>query len=343
MRKWARRKLLLTCKSAGLFDRVRDSAWRQQRLLILCYHGLALEEENGWRPAMFITAARLRERFEILKRDGYHVLPLSVGLQKLRDGDLPARSVVLTFDDGTCDFYKLAWPLLREYGFPATVYQTTYYCSWPMPVFPLICSYLLWKRRDTVLRAMPALGITREVSLGTPQARMAIVEEMASYAEQKGLSVEDKNELAAELAHELAIDYRQLLDRRVLQLMRPDEIAELAAAGINFELHTHRHRTPRERTLFIKEIQENSDMLEAMTRARPSHFCYPGGDYDAMFLPWLAEKGIVSATTVEGGIASIRSRWLLLPRFVDTTGRTGLEFESWLTGLGRLLSPRSVT
>jgi hypothetical protein len=62
-----------------------------------------------------------------------------------------------------------------------------------------------------------------------------------------------------------------------------------------------------------------------------------------MFLPWLTEEGIVSATTVEGGIASTRSQSLLLPRFVDTTGRSALEFESWLTGVGRLLSPRSVT
>jgi hypothetical protein len=37
-------------------------------------------------------------------------------------------------------------------------------------------------------------------------------------------------------------------------------------------------------------------------------------------------------------LASVRSQPLLLPRFVDTTGQTTLEFESWLTGVGALLS-----
>jgi peptidoglycan/xylan/chitin deacetylase (PgdA/CDA1 family) len=35
---------------------------------------------------------------------------------------LPARPVVLTFDDGYRDFFTDAWPILRAYGFSATVY-----------------------------------------------------------------------------------------------------------------------------------------------------------------------------------------------------------------------------
>jgi len=35
---------------------------------------------------------------------------------------LPAKPVVLTFDDGYRDFYTDAWPILRQYGFSATVY-----------------------------------------------------------------------------------------------------------------------------------------------------------------------------------------------------------------------------
>jgi hypothetical protein len=34
----------------------------------------------------------------------------------------------------------------------------------------------------------------------------------------------------------------------------------------------------------------------------------------------------------------MRSQLLLLPRFIDTTAQTALEFESWLTGVGALLS-----
>jgi len=120
--------------------------------------------------------------------------------------------------------------------------------------------------------------------------------------------------------------------------MTPQEISELSANGISFELHTHRHRVPRDQTLFEREIRDNRERLEAITKARTQHFCYPGGDYDRQFLPWLAGEGVVSATTCDPGLSSARAEPLLLPRFVDTTGQTALEFESWLTGVGALIA-----
>jgi hypothetical protein len=337
-----RGSLLRALKAAGVFDRVRDSRWRQRRLLILCYHSLATDEEHLWRPGLFLAPSRLRERFDMLRQGGYHVVSLGEGLERLRSNDLAPRSVVLTFDDGTYDFYKFAYPLLREYGFPATVYQTTYYCSRRMPVYSLICSYMLWKRRESILSAAPSIGIVQDIRLGAPEARQAALSQMVGFADREQLSTEKKNELAAELARLLGVDYQELLRRRILQLMAPEEIAELAAAGISFELHTHRHRTPRDRALFEKEIQDNRDALQAITKTPASHFCYPSGDYDLMFLPWLSEQGIASATTGICGLASRRSKPLLLPRFIDTTGQTTLEFESLLTGVDVLVSARGL-
>jgi len=338
MRKRIRVNLLRALKAAGVFDRLRDSRWRRRQLLILCYHSLAIDEENLWRPALFLAPARLRERFEMLKQGGYHVLPLGEGLERLRRDDLAPRSVVLTFDDGSCDFHKLAYPLLREYGFPATVYQTTHYCSRRMPIYSLICSYMLWKKRAAVLSGATSIGIASDIRLDTPENRQLALGQIVTFADREQLSTEQKNQLAADLARRLGVDYEELLGRRILQLMTPEEIAELAAAGINFELHTHRHRTPRDQALFIREIRNNRDALEAITKTRPTHFCYPSGDYDLMFLPWLAEEGVVSATTCDPGLTSVRSNPLLLPRFIDTTAQTDLEFESWLTGVGALLS-----
>jgi peptidoglycan/xylan/chitin deacetylase (PgdA/CDA1 family) len=320
---------------------MRESRWRQRRLLILCYHGLAIDEENKWRPALFLAPDRLQERFEMLKQGGYNVLPLGEGLDRLRRNDLPPRSVALTFDDGTYDFYRLTYPLLREFRFPATVYQTTYYCSRPMPVYSLICSYMLWKKRDSVLGATPSIGVGQDVRLDQSESRSAALSQILAFADREQFSTEQKNQLAADLAYRLGVDYADLLRRRVLQLMSPVEIAELSTAGINFELHTHRHRTPRDQALFTNEIQDNRAALEAITKKRTRHFCYPSGDYDRMFLPWLDELGIVSATTCDPGLASARSRPLLLRRFVDTSGKTSLEFESWLTGVGDLLSTRA--
>ena len=343
MQKRIRGSLLSTLKSGGIFERVRDSKWRQRQLLILCYHSLALDEENLWRPASFLTPRRLRDRFETLKQGGYNVLNLGDAVERLLRNDLPPRSVVLTFDDGTYDFYKLTYPLLKEYGFPATVYQTSYYCSYRMPIFSLICPYMLWKKRDAVLRAAPSIGIASDISLDSADGRQLGTSQIVAFADSKQLSTEQKNELAGDVAARLGLNYDELLRQRILQLMTPAEIAEIAAAGIDFELHTHRHRMPRDRALFEREIRHNREAIEAMTKNRPVHFCYPSGDYDQMFLPWLVEQGVASATTCDPGLASVRSNSLLLPRFVDTTGQTEIEFESWLSGVGAMLSLGAAT
>jgi peptidoglycan/xylan/chitin deacetylase (PgdA/CDA1 family) len=338
MQKLIRDRLLRALKAGGIFDRVRDSRWRQHRLLILCYHSLALEEENQWRPGLFLAPSRLRERFEMLKQGGYSVLPLGEALNCMRRNTLPPRTVVLTFDDGTYDFYKLTYPLLKEYGFPATVYQTTYYCSRAMPVYSLICSYMLWKQRDAILHAAASIGVMDDVALSSAETRQMVLNQIVAFADRERLSTEQKNDLAAELAHFLGIDYAELLRKRILQLMTLQEIAELATGGVRFELHTHRHRMPRDRSLFEKEIRENRELIATVTGTQPVHFCYTSGEYDSIFLPWLLDQGVLSATTCEPGLASPRSPQFLLPRFIDTSGKSALEFESWLTGVGALLS-----
>jgi peptidoglycan/xylan/chitin deacetylase (PgdA/CDA1 family) len=290
-----------------------------------------------------MQASLFEQRLAVLKQGGYNVLSLGEGLQRLRHGDLPPRSVALTFDDGTCDFYKLAYPLLKKYGFPATVYQTTFYADRALPIFPLVCSYMLWKRRDQSLASNPSIGVPDATVLSSAEARERTVKGMIYFAATRQLSTSQKNEVAAELAGMLGIDFQDLLARRLLQLMNPLEIKELASAGIDFQLHTHRHRTPRDRELFDRELEDNLAVLTTLTESRPVHFCYPSGDYDLQFLPWLTAKGIISATTTVAGLASRRKDPLLLPRFIDTSARTPLEFESWLTGVGALVSKQAVT
>src|SRR5579864_1517506 len=138
--------LLRTLKTAGIFEVVANTRWRTQRLLILCYHGISLEDEHLWRPRLYMPLSMFEERLKSLRTMGCSVLPLAEALRRLQTNDLPPRSVAVTFDDGTYDFYRQAFSLLKNYGIPVTVYQTTYYTDNPMPVFNLICSYMLWKR-----------------------------------------------------------------------------------------------------------------------------------------------------------------------------------------------------
>jgi peptidoglycan/xylan/chitin deacetylase (PgdA/CDA1 family) len=329
-------------RGCGAFALVANSRWRQQRLLILCYHGTSLEDEHLWRPALYMNQDTLRARFAFLERNRYAILRLGEALERLRAGTLPARSIALTFDDGTYDFYRLACPLLQEYGFPATLYLTTYYTLCQRPVFNLICSYMLWRRRGEVLSDAQEVGLQGPLDLRTERGRHRVVRGLIDLADREEMTGLQKDDLAARLAHFLGIDYAALNAKRILQLMNAREVREVARNGVDIQLHTHRHRMPEDETLFSREIGENRAHILELAATRAVHFCYPGGVYQPVFQPWLRDEQVVSATTCDAGLCTRQSESLLLPRFIDNQNRTQVEFESWAVGVGDLLAFRRV-
>jgi len=331
---------LQIARDLGLFGLVAGSRWRQQRLLILCYHGLSLKDEHQWN-GLFATPAFFRTRLEILARRRYRVLPLNDALRMLREGSLPPKAVVITFDDGFHDFHQIGFPLLREFGFPATVYQTTYYSDYPFPIFNLVLSYLFWRGRHLRLDGA-AYGVPGVFDLSRGEDRDRAVDVFRESARRQAYTAAQKDGLAARIAGDLGIDYAEILRLRMLHLMTASQVSEIAAGGIDVELHTHRHRTPLEESLFLREIRDNRQWLAARTGTPPSHFCYPSGRHRDQFLPWLRAERVVSATTCEHGMATRTCEPLLLPRLLDSMNVTDVDFEGWLSGVSSLLPHRRV-
>ena len=332
---------LQSLKSTGVSALVQDSRWRRQRLLILAYHGISMIDEHEWNGSQYISPETLRARMQQLKRSGCAVLPLGEAIERLYRNDLPDRAVVLTFDDGFADFYHRAFPIIGDFGFPVTLYLTTFYSYYNRPVFDVICSYLLWRGRARTLIAKDFIGQDVQVNLATNDAREAVLKKIRDFAAQQKLTAEEKDGRAAELAAHLGVNYDELLKHRVIHNVTPAEARELSERGVDVQLHTHRHRTPLDRNLFQREIEDNRRYIKEITGKDPTHFCYPSGVYARRFLPWLDEAGIKSATTCEVGFASRASNRLLLPRFLDNNTMAPIEFEAWLTGVSLALPRRS--
>jgi peptidoglycan/xylan/chitin deacetylase (PgdA/CDA1 family) len=154
------------------------------------------------------------------------------------------------------------------------------------------------------------------------------------------LTAEEKDELLERLAQALEVDWTRIRTRRLLHLMTPTELQQLIQKGVDVQLHTHRHRMPRDRALFRREIVDNRRALAAVGQADARHFCYPSGVYADQFLPWLHELGVRSATTCDPGLASRTTSLLLLPRLVDSSLLSDVEFEGWLHGISHMLPRR---
>jgi peptidoglycan/xylan/chitin deacetylase (PgdA/CDA1 family) len=336
----------------GSLDRVRAgdllarTPWRRHRLLILCYHGVSLADEHEWDPGLYVSARQLERDLQLLHENRCTVLPLGEAVGRLYRRDLPERAVVLTFDDGYYDFLARAWPLLRQYSYPATVYLTTFRVEHNLPIPNLFLPYVLWSARDRVLVGSGITGLDGRYVLQTPEQRQNVVRRInraLHNPEAVRLTREERSrdKIAREIARRLGLDYEAMLRSRILTLLRPEEVTRLAREGADFQLHTHSHCAPDDPAEFVRDVLVNGDRIEALTGVRPRHLCYPSGNYRPEYLPLLRAHGVISATTCDPGIAAPTCDALLLPRFVGTGTVTPLLLKAWLTGLACCLPRRT--
>jgi len=98
--------------------------WVSPIVPVLMYHRVADDGPEALAPYRVSTAAFERQ-LAYLQRYGYHGLDIDRFHDAWFDKNLrpmPGKPVVLTFDDAYLDFYDNAWPLLKKYGFAATVF-----------------------------------------------------------------------------------------------------------------------------------------------------------------------------------------------------------------------------
>ncbi len=86
---------------------------------ILGYHDV---RERGGSP-MLIAGSKFRQQMQAIKDSQIPVIPLAdVMAWKRGEKNIPPESIVITFDDGWEGVYEQAYPVLKEFGFPFTVY-----------------------------------------------------------------------------------------------------------------------------------------------------------------------------------------------------------------------------
>ena len=122
-------KLIQTlCSWRGIKQGAGRALWRQLTYgtPILMYHAIGLPHEPAGPYVM--PAHRFATQMTWLKRMGYRPITLEqlLGCQRERR-PVPARSVVVTFDDGYADNYTHAYPVLQQQAIPATIFLVSGY------------------------------------------------------------------------------------------------------------------------------------------------------------------------------------------------------------------------
>jgi peptidoglycan/xylan/chitin deacetylase (PgdA/CDA1 family)/GT2 family glycosyltransferase len=133
---WLRRTRLWLLTQRGHSVRLRAAAaaaggWQAlgaefgRRCPALIYHHVG-PAPPGMPPTLTTTPERFERQIRILHRQGFTSITAGRWLDWLEGvAPLPDRSFVLTFDDGYADLAEYAFPILRRYGFGATVFIVT--------------------------------------------------------------------------------------------------------------------------------------------------------------------------------------------------------------------------
>jgi|TARA_R100000501_G_scaffold17783_2_gene33860 peptidoglycan/xylan/chitin deacetylase (PgdA/CDA1 family) len=283
-------------RASGLFK--LSNHLTRNGLRILCYHGLWETPGPGYGDRLFMPVAQFEARMQYLARSGRPVLSLDDAVRRLGAGTLPRGATVITIDDGCASTVRMA-EILAQYRLPSTVYVTTWYIDNPAPIIQVAADYISSVSGQPVPADLMSLPRNQR--------------EAALLRFGKGADVPG--------------DWHGL---RQFHLMTPDELARVAALGMDIQLHTHRHNMED----LPSELDDNANALARLgiENSRLTHFCYPSGNHQIEHFDVLQERGIRSATTCVAGLNFRNTPRLALKRFLDGRSVSDAEFDAYLTG-----------
>lgn len=104
-----------------LFAFFRDKVLLKKTAAIFMYHSVSLNSEF-----FTVTPENFEMQMEYLYKNKYNVVALSSLVDYVKKGiKIPTKTVVITFDDGYEDNYLHAFPLLKKFCFPASIFLVT--------------------------------------------------------------------------------------------------------------------------------------------------------------------------------------------------------------------------
>lgn len=202
----------------------------------------------------------------------YRVISLRELGSALNSGaSIPAKTAVITFDDGYRDNYLKAYPILKKYGVPATIFLSTGHIDSGAPFW--------WDRVSYVVAQTPReqleLGQLGTYHFQTTTERWLVARSIREVV--KELPDDEKNLVIGQLVSHLGVDMPRSLTKELF--LSWDEVREMSQNGIDFGAHTVNHPTligiPLERAReeivgSQRRIQDNLDRLA-------DTFAYPDG------------------------------------------------------------------
>ena len=261
----------------------------------------------------------------------FNCLSLPEAVERLACGELPERSLIVTFDDGYLDNLTLALPILRKHGVPATVYIATGLIEkgdlpWWYELEDLIAAadgfHIHWHKQHMHFSTIDADAKRRTFETLNPMLKRMDPTEQARFM---ALLRKDSRKPAEQT--------NQFMSRQQLIELASDPLITIGA-------HTHHHLALSclKPIQLRHEISRSKELLEDWLKQPIEHLAYPyGGEAHASTREFgvAAELGFSSAVTTRLGHVQEfhKDNLLALPRIGIGYRDCMARFEWELSGL----------
>ena len=246
-------------------------------------------------PGMYVTVDNFRRQVAFLK-ENFHVLPLKQIIDRIRIGKNLSGYCAITFDDGWHDNFTHAFPILQEFGLPATVFLSTGFIGTDRLFWPEEISFYLkqFGGRNLQFQTLVLKRFAKEI-LRNDYENILFDNTIQAL---KTWSPQDREEV---------IEYLRANTNRPKPerlLMNWEEVREMHSVGlINFGAHTVNHVildqvSPQQAE---KEIVNSIQDLEKHLGAKPNFFAYPNGNFNNILKSILKRYGFTGALTTQKG------------------------------------------
>jgi len=279
------------------------------KFLVLMYHRIIPKKEAnpGIQAGMYVEPKTFEIHIVYLKKY-FHIIPLSETMNNSgKSFSLKTKpNCILTFDDGWFDFYKYAYPILKAYEVPATVFLPTKFIDtkdqfWTDALIQLCYGKKHGKEvcRKKQASSDPIIDLL-ESSGGTLETRLE-----RAIGMMKSLPLAEINRILADLSERWGIDPTP----QERDFLTWDEVREMHRSGlVYFGSHTETHRilTTLGDDEIDRELRQSKDRLVTEGVVDPTclPFAYPNGDYNEKILNLVKKNGYSLAVTTKKGWVS---------------------------------------
>lgn len=292
----------------ALFSFLRGALFTRRKYAILMYHRVLdkNDDETSYvQPGLYITRGVFEKQMAFLSRK-YNLISLERMTGYLnKKKSPPLKSMAITFDDGWKDNYLYAYPILKKYNVPATIFLTTDFIDSDNTFWFNDINMILAKKNMT---PQGLSGILKKVlSDDEYGSSFQYLEsgriESVPVDSDKVIDVLKKfdPDTIMRIITELKKETGDLLKRTGVkrQMLSWEDVVEMQKGGIKFGSHgcSHRMLPGLGEEEIKRELTESKKIMEEKLGEEVEFFTYPNGDYNDRIRNMVKDCGYIGALT----------------------------------------------